>query len=223
MSRKFMPVGLMIIVLIAALAAVGVGYGLWFEFLHVGGHVQTGEVDIAIENVEKTELIGFPMINGDYKLVPEDEYVGLEGKTKEKVADCYVSTGRIKPWANVGNTEDDGANMLKVQVTGAYPSYHCKVDFDIKSLGNVPVHFMGPFELGPEWKDLELDCGDLTERQLHEGETAHCQLTVHFTNWDKVNENGNYCFAYHIFGYQFNEDGPAQDQKPLITDCSTTP
>ncbi|RME69569.1 MAG: hypothetical protein D6784_18235 [Chloroflexi bacterium] len=208
----------LVLLLVAALAAMGVGYGLWFEWAIVWGAVETGEVDIGIENVAVTEMIGSPRADGGYDLVPEAEYVGFEGKGKAEVADCWTMLG-AKELANPGNTKDDGSNILFVHVEGAYPSYHCIVDFDIKSLGNVPVHFKPPRSKAPQW--VNLDCGNLTERQLHEGETAHCQLKIHFTNEDEVQENGLYCFKYAIKAYQFNEDASADGG--VIDDCTQEP
>ncbi len=44
--RKKLPVGTMFLVLVIALAFLGVGYALWSETLTISGTVTTGEVDV---------------------------------------------------------------------------------------------------------------------------------------------------------------------------------
>ena len=48
MFKKSLPIGTMFMVLVIALALLGVGYALWSETLTIPGSVQTGEVDVAL-------------------------------------------------------------------------------------------------------------------------------------------------------------------------------
>jgi hypothetical protein len=56
-ARKALPVGTLFMVLIIAVAALGVGYGLWNEFLYIEGTVNTGEVDaeLAVESITEDD------------------------------------------------------------------------------------------------------------------------------------------------------------------------
>lgn len=47
MKGKALRIGVMFMVLIIALAAIGVGYGLWYKLLYIQGTVNTGTVDMA--------------------------------------------------------------------------------------------------------------------------------------------------------------------------------
>ena len=39
---------------------------------------------------------------------------------------------------------DTGEEFLRINITGAYPSYHCLVSFDVTSFGTVPIHLTEP-------------------------------------------------------------------------------
>lgn len=45
-KKERLPVGALFMVLVLALAFVGVGYGLWSEVLYIDGTVETGDVDV---------------------------------------------------------------------------------------------------------------------------------------------------------------------------------
>lgn len=54
-ARKTLPIGIIIMTLVFALAALGVGYAWWTEQLTASGSIQTGSIDVKIENVELGE------------------------------------------------------------------------------------------------------------------------------------------------------------------------
>jgi hypothetical protein len=205
---KRLPLAFLAILLIVLLAGLGVAYGLWSETLTISGTVKTGNVDIA--------FVSPPTVT---------EYINGKLETdwpKEKwgAADCEASVST------------DG-NTLSVIAKGAYPSWTCKVTFQVISNGSVPVHVFKPQkQSGPEWKDLQISnckkiagkteketpdgeeactATDLTKCpppqywQLHSGDKLQCELTIHFTNEDKVDQSSKYEFTYTVFGKQFNE------------------
>lgn len=214
--NKRLPLGLLAILLIVLLAGIGVAYGLWSETLTISGTVNTGEVDVEFANVEKKEGVA---VNGILKIPEPSE--------KEDAANCSYQI------------LNSGTDREKLQVTtvGAYPSWHCFVEFDIKSTGNVPVHIMKPGAVqtsGPNWQDLKVECGNEAQAtqtqavcsdsaqtncpppqptpppywQLHENDTLHCKLTIHFNNAENnvpIRENSTYRFVYEITAYQWNE------------------
>ena len=61
MKKKALPVGTMFLMLVIALALLGVGYALWSETLTITGTVQTGEVDVEFSQHPVEECID---ING---------------------------------------------------------------------------------------------------------------------------------------------------------------
>lgn len=193
--RKSLPVGTLFIILAIALAFLGVGYALWSETLTISGTVQTGEVDVEFSTSEPVECVD---VNG-VETCPEPQ-------EKASAANCTVE------WLG-GDTDpdgDNGANQLNVAVTGMYPSYHCKVSFDVTSTGNVPVHVWRPEPVGdiPVWVATNFEeCYD-DGVQLHLNEsTQDCTIDIHFTNDQAPLENsGPHTFSWTILATQWNED-----------------
>jgi predicted ribosomally synthesized peptide with SipW-like signal peptide len=195
----------MFLILVIALAAVGVGYALWSETLTIEGTVQTGEVDVEFSTHPVEECID---INGTLTCPEPPE--------KANAANCTVEFlgGETDP------NGDNGANLLQVAVTGMYPGYHCKVGFDVTSTGTVPVHVWLPEATGdiPAWVATDFEgCYD-DGVQLHQGGTTGlCTMDISFTNDDAVPENsGPITFGWTILATQFNEDPAAPGPVVLL-------
>ncbi|HEC23586.1 MAG TPA: hypothetical protein ENI95_11805 [Chloroflexi bacterium] len=135
MNRK--TVVALVAILIIALAAMGVGYGLWFEDLFIWGTVNTGEVDVALSPPFLVEW--FTNEYGDVVAAPWYR-PGLFEIKDNVYCDAWLEQVDVDWAANYGNTMDEGANLLRIIVEGAYPSYHCTVIFDVENIGTVPVH-----------------------------------------------------------------------------------
>ncbi|MEW6650835.1 MAG: hypothetical protein AB1453_11685, partial [Chloroflexota bacterium] len=117
--NKRLPFGVFAILLVVLLAGVGVAYGLWSESLTIDGTVHTGEVDVGLSKPIAFEWVE---VNGKHQLEP---------KGKDPYAECAAVATSTDP--------SDGNETITVTVTGAYPSYHCAVKFDVTNLGSVPV------------------------------------------------------------------------------------
>lgn len=226
MNRKtlFMVVGLMVI----ALAVVGVGYGLWFEDLKIHGEVTTGELDVELTGPyveryfanEQGEVICDDIVNNDVEDCPEAKFASVTCTTE-------VVHSTDPPLDE--NPPSDGTDLdrINITVTGAYPSFHCDVTFDIDNVGNVPVHLALYTDPASNW-DPGLTCGPTQADptgytvneagilvdalgepvQLHSEGMIYCNALVHFTNDDGLDEGaGPFIFQYHFRAYQWNE-GP---------------
>jgi hypothetical protein len=184
-------------VLIVVLALLSVGYALWSETLTITGTVYTGEVDVEFSIHPAEECVD---VNG-VQVCPEPP-------EKAAAADCTVE------WLGPDNDSngDDGSDVLQVSVTGMYPSWHCKVNFDVKSTGNVPVHVWLPEPVGdiPAWVATNFENCYEDGVQLHQGdETAICTIDIHFTNEQAPEENtGPHTFEWSILATQWNENPP---------------
>ena len=200
---KSLPVGALFMVLVIMLALLGVGYAFWSETLTIEGTVTTGEVDVEFSTYEPVECV--------------DTQTGLceeEPELKDSAAECTVE------WLGGEGDFDDvplldnGSNLLQVTVTGMYPSYHCKVSFDVTSTGSVPVHVKPPVYTGveplPEWVATNIEECYPADVQLHQGEsTLPCTLDIHFTNAQAPLENsGPLTFGWTILAHQWNEEPP---------------
>lgn len=211
MKKKALPVGTMFLILVIALAAVGVGYALWSETLTITGTVQTGEVDV------------------EFSQYPAEECIDIQGvltcpepPEKAAAANCTVA------WTNTAtDPNDNGANLLQVTVTGMYPSYHCKVGFDVTSTGNVPVHVWLPKPAGdiPAWVATNFENCYEDGVQLHQnGSTGKCTVDIHFTNDQAPPENsGPITFGWTILATQFNEDPAPPSETILVVGAAMYP
>jgi predicted ribosomally synthesized peptide with SipW-like signal peptide len=54
-ARKSLPIGIIIMIFMMALSALGIGYAWWTEQLTATGSIQTGNIDIKMENLRVTE------------------------------------------------------------------------------------------------------------------------------------------------------------------------
>lgn len=230
MNRK--TVFLLVGMLVVALAAVGIGYGLWFEDLKVHGEVTTGELDIDFSFYEDSIYQYFSDENGkflcDYDTCPE----------KFDTVKCSAEIFENEQIAMPATSDSDlwDPDWINVFVEGAYPSFTCEIEFDINNAGSVPVHLAYYWE--GDW-DPGLVCAydqtyefpfffidgiffedelGLYPVQLHNGGKIWCKGIVHFTNYDSeefgIGELDTFYFQYHFRGFQWNES-PMFDKYPI--------
>ena len=134
---------------------------------------------------------------------------------------------------------DDG--VLHVELYGVYPCINYWVDFDVHSVGTVPVHFALTCT-PPELFDSEIikiipddgyallygydAAGNYIGTQLHQDEHWYGRLNFHITNelWTDVlvplgwYQGGTFSFEIELMGHQYNEcpeDQPFSD--PVVT------
>jgi predicted ribosomally synthesized peptide with SipW-like signal peptide len=195
--RKTLPIGTIFILLVIALALVGVGYAFWSETLTISGTVTTGEVDVQFSTYEPVECV--------------DTQAGLcQPEPSEKAAAANCTVAWLGPDAD--SNGDSGYDQMAVTVTGMYPGYHCKVSFDVTSTGNVPVHVELPKPVGviPVWVATNFVSCYTNNVQLEQDQsTGVCTLDIAFTNATAPDENsGPYTFGWTILAKQWNEEPP---------------
>jgi len=140
LGRKYLPVTALFMLLVLALVAVGVGFGLWSKLLLINGTVHTGKVDAVfykaftdddgtVNNPAKDG--GEPgdegkcFLYGDSSCDPKAFGPNPDRYDKD-VGDCFAWIGQ-------------DPEILHVNVENGYPSYHCTVWFDIWNNGTIPV------------------------------------------------------------------------------------
>lgn len=199
LKRNKLPIGTIFMILIIALALLGVGYSLWSETLFIEGTVHTGEVDIEFSIHDDYECVDVWGVGDCLPEPPEKEYA----------ANCVVEYSGPDGDSNA----DDGPDQLSVTIDGMYPSWHCMVEFDVTNIGNVPVHVKLPVPTSdiPEWVATNFEECYEDSIQLHEGEsTGICAMDIHFNNDQAPPElSGPYTFSWEILAVQWNEDPPA--------------
>ena len=148
----------------------------------------------------------------NFSTYPVEECVDVNGvltcpEPPEKAAAANCTAAFTGP--DNDSPGDNGPDLLSVTVTGTYPSYHCKVSFDVTSTGNVPVHVWLPKPTGdiPEWVATNFEDCYPAGTQLHQGEsTPYARLTSTSPTTMMRLENDTVTFGWTILATQFNED-----------------
>jgi hypothetical protein len=166
--NRTIGVGGLVMLLVVALAAVGIGVALWSKVLTIQGVVRTGSV-----NAEFIEVF-----------TDDDDAVDNREKDSQDTGDCLITVGpespplipempefpdkRVDPGTScdpaatgrdpkehydkdVGrcdamalpdgrdNEPQPGSQAAAVALSNVYPSYHCTAWFDVQNNGTVPV------------------------------------------------------------------------------------
>jgi hypothetical protein len=190
-------------VLLAALATIGVAYGLWSETLTIEGIVYTGEVDA------RWEMLGTGCF--EFYNWPEG---GEYGEYEEK--DVGIWDIKIDP---------DNDKVLIFEIDNGYPSYavDCEVHFIVE--GSIPVYVRGTRIVPGQnltnctvtgVNEKKLTCDQLTVifidnlgTQLHPGDGAASSLIVHVEQ--PAEENTTYGFEVGVCVAQWNEYATEQE------------
>jgi hypothetical protein len=192
-------------VLILALATIGVGYGLWAKTLVIEGKVRTGELN-AIYSIERVAE------SWDFNNPIGEEWEGKDVALCEAVLDA----SGLKP--DLPNT---GPQAIKVTITNSYPSFNCFVLYDITNTGSIPikVHLPEYSKDGITWVSGGFGGFDdpmhvnswppsptyEDDAQLEPGESVLKWL--HFHTGQRATMNTDYTFYVRHFVHQWNEEG----------------
>jgi hypothetical protein len=199
MATRKWHITILAVVLLVALAAVGVGYGLWNEWLYVNGTIETGHLEADWTEVSPCNDNEFN--NPDMKDV-----------------------GQFDAW--IDPEEND---IIRFHITNGYPGYYADCQVHYSYVGSIPVHVEGfLFDLeegsgltGCVWPALEhqlqfeefvVDCDQLTVEfsgvrgiQLHGTEPNDIPGSFKVTVLQDSAENAYYTFMFKIQLNQYNE------------------
>jgi hypothetical protein len=212
-------------VLVLALATIGVGYGLWSKTLFITGTVNTGTVDAMLSR-EEVDLVALePAGNSFNDLAPQfcngytigqncDGKDGLDDSFQvedKPVASC--SAVLLNPWT------------MKVTVSNAYPGVNCFIRYNIENTGTIPVILYGPdffydIDGDGDWDFMGTDGIGTIETsalhindwppdcfrdgvQLHADDTVFCNM--HINVKQTAAQGTTYYFLVQFFARQWNE------------------
>ena len=133
LKKSLLSSGGIFVMLVLALASLGVAYGLWSETLHVEGTIDTGEVDIQLSREGVEIMVTVEDANGVFTDWTVDDLVAAN----KPVPNCTQTLSTV---AIANNDEGDGPNQLDIVITGLYPGAKCWFTFDIQNIGTIPVH-----------------------------------------------------------------------------------
>jgi hypothetical protein len=224
---RTLPVGGLIMILVLALASLGVGYGLWFKTLTVEGIVRTGDVnaefvtaftddDNKVDDAEfdSQDTGDCPIsVNGKTSCDPAETGRDPKAHYDKDVSECFARL--------TDNDEQPGNQSAEIEITNGYPSYHCTGWFKIRNNGTVPVKIVGAtindqavaigeprdFDLGGDEKaDLSVQLSDIRIcQQIEPLEEVWMDIDQHVLQPAPQGEKLNYTVKIQL--NQWNETG----------------
>jgi len=209
MRRRFLGIGGTLFLLMIALAAIGVGYGLWQKTLTISGTVSTGNVNA-----------GFTQAYTD-----DDGRVDVSTKDPTDTGDCRIGTSSCDPSGPgpdaprydkgvatcVARVEDNGGTVT-ISIGNGYPSYYCTIWAHIKNTGSIPVRIQSATVTGTNITTeltagllsgtacgTQIDPGDEiqvggwvhVEQSALQSDTYWANLQVQLVQWNEF--NGTLC------------------------------
>lgn len=156
LKRNALPTSGFFMVVLVALATVGVGYGLWSKVLTIEGTVNTGDVNAAFNtpftdddddrndpNRDAGDTGNCPVGSGSC----DPKETGAEIDTPQAIADHRYDKGVASCVAGLAvidpDPAQDGNQGATVTISEGYPSYHCTAWFPIVNNGSIPLHLAG--------------------------------------------------------------------------------
>ncbi|MDD2252483.1 MAG: hypothetical protein PHQ10_05910 [Dehalococcoidales bacterium] len=132
--------GILLMVLVLALGSLGVGYAAWMDFVYVEGTVETGNVDLVVENYSGTWV---------YKM-PEHGIDVVTGWVDEVVAPAnyveLVASAVSTPGAGGENDPD-----VVMTFDNLFPGVLFCADFLVHYIGSVPAIVDADIVSDDEW------------------------------------------------------------------------
>jgi hypothetical protein len=187
MRRRTIPIGGLIMILVLALASLGVGYGLWFKVLTVEGVVNTGRVnaeftwgftdddsEVNVEALDSQDTGDCPIsFNGKGSCDPADTGRDPKAHYDKDVGQCFA-------WTFDKDEEQPGDQNGFVTIGNSYPSYHCTAWFLVRNNGSVPVKIVSVKINGEDVvpglpTPLDLDRDEKDDIELHITDVHMCQ------------------------------------------------
>jgi hypothetical protein len=211
-----MPVGAFFMVLVLALAGLGVGFGLWSKLLLINGTVNTGKVDAEffLAFTDDDDVVDDPEKDGG--LTPDNGECELFGEGSCDPKEFGPNPDRYDKDVGLCTAiKSQDGQSLTVTVTNGYPSYHCTVWFDILNSGSIPVKIQSLTLNHPGFTEeevtvelSELACG----QQIDPDELAQGDVHIHVEQGAAM--NAVYTFTSDLLLVQWNEFEQAQCPAP---------
>lgn len=245
-ARKSVPVGTILMVLVVALATVGVAYGLWTKTLFIQGSVTAGNVnsDFADAFTDDDEVIDDPTLD-DGDAGPDPSSRGpLATRSAEDIAMCTARVGTV---LEDMDEEQEGIQTAVLNIDQGYPSYWCTAWFDVNNIGSIPVNIHSvrvpvpegePIEVarcevgltqldldGDAVADIEVCVSGLPaegEARIDPGVPFRLDLATHILQV-QANQGKSFQFLIELFLHQWNEEpGEEPPSTPVPTEVPPT-
>jgi hypothetical protein len=184
-------IGILILAVVLALGALGVGYARWSDVVYIDGTVKTGEVCVGIESFFDYDGLASDGTIGILKPISEptdgtydhSAAPGTEQHYDKNVAACDVQ------WVGAATKCESLYEAISITLLNGYPCYYNLVDVHILNAGTIPVK---------NWK-LEISI---------DGGTTWYPMTL--DAWNQFNYDGDADYDFEIrpgntsLGYQID-------------------
>jgi len=231
-TRKPIPVAALFMSLVVALAAVGVGYGLWSKTLFIQGSVSAGDLNAVFLNAF-TDDDGV-VVNAEKEGQDSGPDPMAPGPNPARIPDNLASCTAAVATAEQDLDAEVGIQTAILNIAQGYPSYWCTGWFELSNTGTVPVSLeavqipllgstasIGRCEAaeftsvdlnGDGAADIEVCSIGLPaegKAQIEPGALAPFQLGVatHLLQVD-ANQGASFAYTVHLLLQQSTEPGP---------------
>lgn len=191
MKKGFLPTGVLFMLLVVALAAIGVGYALWSKVLYIEGTVETGSVDAVFTDAftDDDDYVDNPDkdsqdVDGCEDLAGMDDYSEPINQLKDGpdngMTSCDPAASGVDPKLHFDKdvarcdamVDPDDDQVAIVKKSNVYPGYFCTAWFDVENTGTIPVKIVsatvnGEPVIPSEPTPFDLDGDGLDDVKIH--------------------------------------------------------
>jgi predicted ribosomally synthesized peptide with SipW-like signal peptide len=165
MTRK--KIGLLCLALVLALGALGVGYASWHDVITVDGTVNTGTLDLSVDNYTGTWV---------YK----DVEAGTCIESTEELDLTQYTDYMLVAYAYAEQDPSGTDHDVLVTFHNLFPCVYFTADFDVHFTGTVPANLtvqnLTVTGADPSWVAIT---GFPEGQQVDEDTTFHVAITIH--------------------------------------------
>ncbi len=129
MKNAFRHTGVLFMVAVIGLAAIGAGYALWFQVLTLNATVATGDLDVQWSSHGAVQ---------EYSLTTGETF--LHGANGNTPADAGFNPAKAVQTCSQDIPANGNGHILNIADTNFYPYAGCVHHIDIHSIGTTPVH-----------------------------------------------------------------------------------
>jgi len=217
--------GVMFIVTVMALAAIGAGYSAWFDTITIEGSVSTGSVEWEIVDYSSTFVYKIWDCDNP-EMTPENEILidydhATEGDSEDYVHRTFMGEhcGIEHIASAVAKPHPGGEYDVLVEFNNLFPCIWFKADIVIEYTGSVPgkindiyyeatggIDWITPLIASSDIYATARCDGEVVELgyQLHEGDEIHIELWVHIPqNNDLMLKEAAFTASFEVV--QWNE------------------
>jgi hypothetical protein len=196
MKRKTAVTGLLFMGVLVAAATLGLVYGNWAERINLNGTVQTGNLDVSLNQVNgvtETEAKGKDIGTCDVQIGPE---VDKFNKVRVTIGNGYPGYS-CKFWINLTNT-----GTLPVELSSAVKNLPAGITVTPVPDGFYPEHGIQKGDC--QGVDIDADgVPAATANQLNPGDTVFCDWRVSVTK--AALQETTYEFSINILAELLNK------------------